>query len=817
MSDEDDRDSAPGFRPRRSTVSVRRRSLRVPVDEVPRRSSPALTRPSFDKRPDAIERPLVSSEPLPALRTDPGVNVDIDEEIEVEESREMEVAPAARIASAPPAPTSAPSDAEMVIGSAELDAASFGELTGGAFADGAMDDHAGFGELAGEPTLGVAMRTSPDGELSPIPRAARVPSADEPIELAPEATQVSAPPMRHSIEALERTTGESVRSVEVQRAPEPAVRTPSGRPPSIPPPSIRASARPPSVRPPPMALAPVEAKSAPPPEPKVEAPPVKAADATEPRADDAIARKSERPSSIGGEYARGGRSEGDARLSQPVIVSKVVIVSRAIAVVGSPAQTPAPTPAATATPAATPPRLEVQPSSPPPPAPAIAADADGDALELDVEMPREPEAAADAAEPDRVSDVPELAEPDLLAADDEIIEDAPPPGSQGRSAPPPRPDRATGRTTRLTPIPPAMPPHSMSGPPASGAAAPHLPPPPPIPSIPSPAPAPPAASASAPAAAAPVAPALAAPPAPPVAHNDPPTDPRRTKKKGAWWEDLFNDDYLRTVPAPHPRQVSRQCDFIEQRLGLVRGATVLDVGCGLGLHAIELTRRGYLVVGLDLSLPMLSRAADEAQDQGFKINFLHGDMREMNFDGAFDAVLSWGTSFGYFDDDVNRGVLDRIHRALKPGGLFLLDLVNRDYVVRTQPNNVWFEGDGCVVMEETQCNYISSRLHVKRTVMLDDGRQRESAYAIRLYSLHELGQMLHKNFRVVEVSGREATPGVFFGADSPRLLVVAERRVAAPAAPPGPPAPPKKPEDPAVSSAPTAVAPAAPPSTDHEN
>jgi SAM-dependent methyltransferase len=166
----------------------------------------------------------------------------------------------------------------------------------------------------------------------------------------------------------------------------------------------------------------------------------------------------------------------------------------------------------------------------------------------------------------------------------------------------------------------------------------------------------------------------------------------------------------------------------------------------------------------------------------------------MNFEGAFDAVLSWGTTFGYFDDDVNKTVLDRMHRALKPGGLLLLDVVNRDYVIRGQPNNVWFEGDGCVVMEETQVNYISSRLHVKRTVMLDDGRQRESAYSVRLYSLHELGQMLHKSFRVVEVSGREATPGVFFGADSPRLLVVAERRLqAVPAAPPAaPPAPPKK-------------------------
>lgn len=319
----------------------------------------------------------------------------------------------------------------------------------------------------------------------------------------------------------------------------------------------------------------------------------------------------------------------------------------------------------------------------------------------------------------------------------------------------------------------ASPPVPVKAPPPPVVSKPPAPPPPKAP----PAPAPPSAPA-------PTGPAAIEERA--AMHSRPP------KKKPQWWEELFNDDYLRTVPVPSRRDIERQCDFIEQRLGLAHGATILDVGCGLGLHAIELTRRGFVVVGLDLSLPMLSRAADEAQDQGFKINFLHADMREMNFEGAFDAVLLWGTTLGYFDDDTNRQVLERIYRALKPGGLLLIETVNRDYAVRTQPNLVWFQGDGCVVMEETSFNFIASRLAVKRNVILDDGRQKETHYSIRLYALHELGLVLHKGgFRVVEVSGRESTPGIYFGADSPKLIILAERRVQAPQ-PQIPPAPPKK-------------------------
>jgi len=267
----------------------------------------------------------------------------------------------------------------------------------------------------------------------------------------------------------------------------------------------------------------------------------------------------------------------------------------------------------------------------------------------------------------------------------------------------------------------------------------------------------------------------------------PPTKPRKRRAR-PWFEDFFNDDYIRTVPPPRRDHIARDIDFIEASLGLERGATILDVGCGIGLHAVELAARGYLVVGLDLSLAMLSRAADEAQERGVKINFLHGDMREMSFEGAFDAVLCWGTTFGYFDDESNRRVVERLYAALKPMGLLLLDVVNRDFVIGRQPNLVWFEGDGCVCMEETQFNYITSRLEVKRTVILDDGRQRETPYGIRLYALHELGQLLHqKGFRVAQVSGTKATPGVFFGSDSSRMLILAERRLAGGAPPPTPP------------------------------
>jgi SAM-dependent methyltransferase len=270
------------------------------------------------------------------------------------------------------------------------------------------------------------------------------------------------------------------------------------------------------------------------------------------------------------------------------------------------------------------------------------------------------------------------------------------------------------------------------------------------------------------------------PPAEPRAPPPPPTEQKPKKpRQRQWFERFFSDDYLMTVLPPTRQQVARQVDFLEASLGIERGATVLDVGCGLGTQALELSRRGMLVVGLDLSLPMITRAAEEAQQNGLKINFLHTDIREIEFEGTFDAVICLGTTFGFFDDDSNRDVLARLHNALRPGGRLLLDVVNRDFVLTSQPNLVWFQGDECVCMEESDFNYFSSRLVVKRTMMREDGTQSDAEYSIRLYALHEIGKLMQQvGFRVMEVSGHEVTRGVFFGAHSQRLIILAERRAA---------------------------------------
>src|SRR5262249_6450477 len=187
--------------------------------------------------------------------------------------------------------------------------------------------------------------------------------------------------------------------------------------------------------------------------------------------------------------------------------------------------------------------------------------------------------------------------------------------------------------------------------------------------------------------------------------------------------------------------------------------------------------RGFHVLALDLSLPLLLRGADEAQRRGLSINFVHGDMRELAYDNQFDGAYCVFSTFGFFDDDTNKRVAQGIARSLKPGGRLVLDILNRDYIIADLPTRVWWEGDGCVVLEEVDFNYFNSRILSQRQIVFEDGRQLEQEISIRAYSLHEVGKLLHgAGFRVLQVSGGMAARGRFFGKDSRQIIVVAEKR-----------------------------------------
>ena len=140
-------------------------------------------------------------------------------------------------------------------------------------------------------------------------------------------------------------------------------------------------------------------------------------------------------------------------------------------------------------------------------------------------------------------------------------------------------------------------------------------------------------------------------------------------------EAVFDDDYLYFYDQVLTEERSdREAELIWRLGGLKEGTRVLDLACGHGRLANRLAARGAAVTGLDVTERFLEVARADARDRGVSVDYVHGDVRALPWTEEFDVVVNWFTAFGYFDDDENRRVLEGVHRSLRPGGRFLLEL-----------------------------------------------------------------------------------------------------------------------------------------------
>lgn len=174
------------------------------------------------------------------------------------------------------------------------------------------------------------------------------------------------------------------------------------------------------------------------------------------------------------------------------------------------------------------------------------------------------------------------------------------------------------------------------------------------------------------------------------------------------WDEVFEEDYLYFYETLlTPERNDREAALLVRLLGLPEQAEVLDAPCGHGRIANRLARMGYRVTGLDKSRAFLERARREAAEWGVQVDYVEGDIRRLPWTERFDAVINWFTSFGYFDDEENRLVLREAHRALRPGGRLVLEMIARDRVVQQVAANggEWvgvIERDGNLLVDRTR-------------------------------------------------------------------------------------------------------------------
>ncbi len=228
----------------------------------------------------------------------------------------------------------------------------------------------------------------------------------------------------------------------------------------------------------------------------------------------------------------------------------------------------------------------------------------------------------------------------------------------------------------------------------------------------------------------------------------------------SWYSEeggFFGPNYLASYADSFPEEKTiKEVDFLETVLGINKGASILDCPCGHGRHSIELAKRGYSVVGQDLSGFFLNKAVQDAKRLGVSVYFRKGDMRDLPFEERFDVAVNLFTAFGYFEtEEEDQEFLNAVAKGLKSGGKFFMDFINRDRIIKNwMPTNWQKLSNGLLVCQERTLDLVSSKEHCKSIHIYPDGTQKEVEHCLRLYTLRELILMCKRaGLHLLEVFG----------------------------------------------------------------
>jgi len=241
-----------------------------------------------------------------------------------------------------------------------------------------------------------------------------------------------------------------------------------------------------------------------------------------------------------------------------------------------------------------------------------------------------------------------------------------------------------------------------------------------------------------------------------------------------WHTGLFDALGKYWVEIAESRATDTEAEFISSVLEAE--GLLLDLCCGTARHSLNLAEKGWNVVGLDISLRLLRVArGNMKRKRGFPL--VRGDMQHLPFRAnSFHSVVSMFTSFGYLPSEAeDRSSLGEIARILDQGGCFLVDVANREHLLRVFQKKDWGEFPSFYMLEKRALDANASKLHSQWTIVdKQEGRVQVFNHNLRLYTLAQLQKML----RMARLHAKRLYGDYdhqAFQQDSPRLIILADK------------------------------------------
>ena len=240
-----------------------------------------------------------------------------------------------------------------------------------------------------------------------------------------------------------------------------------------------------------------------------------------------------------------------------------------------------------------------------------------------------------------------------------------------------------------------------------------------------------------------------------------------------WTRQYFDEVYLKYFLEKQSEELTKkQVDFIARFFG--NKSRLLDAGCGIGRHSIKLGEKGFEVLGIDSSPLYVKIARKKIQERNLSnVRCEVADLRGLHFKNTFNGVISMWSSFGYFDDKINEKILHSFFTALVSKGKLIIDVENRDYILKYFIRETFREKEGIFIMERRRFHPLTSIVTTHRYIVGKDIRK-DYIRHIRIYSATELINLFERvGFINVKVFGDYDFSK--FSEHSKRIIIIGER------------------------------------------
>ena len=244
-----------------------------------------------------------------------------------------------------------------------------------------------------------------------------------------------------------------------------------------------------------------------------------------------------------------------------------------------------------------------------------------------------------------------------------------------------------------------------------------------------------------------------------------------------WYVHSFGREYLELYPHRDDAEARADVQAIIELIESPKDEPLLDLGCGAGRHLVALYSAGFChIVGLDLSSELLEIASERLRSAGAEgIKLVNADMAHIPYEEHFATVLSLFTSFGYFErDEENEAVFTAVRRATVPGGRFLIDYMNRDWVIANLVGLEERDVAGSHLQIERRLTAGRWRVEKTTRVLGPEGEEKTYHESVRLYSPLEVEGMLEAE-GFVNIRCYGSLRGEPYQSLSPRLILVGEK------------------------------------------